>query len=108
MKLRVRIPKHLHSSANTWHATSIQPPYLDWVDEILLWGMEIDADIAYYNHWNEPGENQRNWKPYKDCWAIFIVEEDMAFMFALKWSALQHKKRVKRKDPTKERATCYE
>lgn len=100
---------YLHNSANAYYQSSVYTPYQDWVDEILLWGMEIGADIDYYSHWNEPDqEPTTRWRSYKNCWAIFIVEEDMAFMFALKWSALQHKKRVKRKDPTKERATCYE
>lgn len=84
MKVRIALPEGIR---NNKERASV------YVDDILLWGMEVKMDIDFYGFWTEPNTT---WE-YRDWWkyGIFIVEKDSAFMFSLKWGALQHKKKKK-------------
>ena len=83
MKVRITFPKEV--SGNEEKAKR-------YVDDILLWGMEVDMDIEFYGFWRDKITNG-----WRDAWkyGIFIVEKDSAFMFSLKWGAMQHKKNRK-------------
>ena len=86
MKIRIQFPEEV--SGNEEKAKR-------YVDDILLWGMEVDMDIEFYGFYREvSGEPVYSWR---NRWrsGIFIVEKDSAFMFSLKWGAMQHKKNRK-------------
>lgn len=81
MKIRIQFPEGIANNKERARR---------YVDDILLWGMEVEMDVEFYGFWNKTNQN---WS-YRDWWkyGIFIVEKDSAFMFTLKWGALIHKK----------------
>jgi hypothetical protein len=94
MKIRVKVPEEICQQGLPAAESLL---ISEWVDEVLLWGMETGMDIAfysfYYEHENEKmvyGLRYRT-KP----WAVFTVEKDYTFMFSLKWGALMHKSQNK-------------
>ena len=87
MKIRIQFPEEV--SRNEEKARH-------YVDDILLWGMEVEMDVEFYGFWREPDAGWYNRNAWK--YGVFIVEKVSAFMFSLKWGALQHKPRKKHKD----------
>ena len=87
MKIRIQFPDEV---------TRDKDRAIHYVDDILLWGMEVEMDVEFYGFWREPDAgwyNRNYWK-----YGVFIVEKDSAFMFSLKWGALIHKKQRAVKD----------
>lgn len=82
MKIRVKIPEELVRNKER---------VMFFVDEILLWGMETEMDIAFYSlapqylAWNS-----------REQYAVFNVEADYSYMFSLKWGATLHKPKEKK------------
>jgi len=91
MKIRVKIPSGLCG----WGRTSviINEKRQEFVDDVLLWGMEVEMDVAFYSYYI-PMALAVYGKPREE-WAVFTVEPDSAFMFCLKWGALIHKGKKK-------------
>jgi len=83
MKIRVKIPEQLVGKTDAVN---------HYVDDILLWGMEMGMDVEYYSLYTPPGTV--SWRD-RDLWAVFTVEADSSFMFILKWSATMHKDKKK-------------
>ena len=92
MKIRVLIPDYI------WRGAFAKERVQDFIDEILMWGMETELDVAHYAtiadrefpecaNWYAQGRTLRKW-------AVFTIEADDAFMFTLKWGALMHKNKV--------------
>jgi hypothetical protein len=86
LKVRIKVPEELAFTKD-----GVQ----DFVDDILLWGMEIDTDIEFYSYWYPEDHTYND----RRRWAVFSVDTDSWFMFALKWGALQHKSKKKQKSP---------
>jgi len=82
MKIRVRIPDNI--ALQYFHKGDVAR----YIDDILLWGMETGMDIEHYTTYPEY-EGHRIVRQ----WAVFTVEADFAFMFSLKWGALNHKRK---------------
>jgi hypothetical protein len=92
MKIRVKIPTEIcQPGLPAEHSLLIS----EWIDEILLWGMETGMDIAFYSIYREPVEQNQN-RLFRKQWAVFTVESDYSFMFSLKWGALMHKSQNKK------------
>jgi len=83
MKIRIEIPEYIRGNTDR---TTV------WIDNILLWGMEVGMDIEFYGHYTLP--NQNTWSDHRR-WAVFSVEEQNSFMFILKWGATMHKDKKK-------------
>lgn len=83
MKIRVKIPDEYLRNEELKK---------EFVDDVLLWGMETGIDIEFYTWWY-PAD--RTWNDRR-TWAVFSVEEDYSFMFSLKWGALLHKPKEKK------------
>ena len=66
----------------------------DFVDEILMWAMEVEMDADFYAFVYER-EGNYCWGKIKQAWAVFTVSADDTFMFTLKWGALLHKPQIK-------------
>ncbi len=81
MKIRVKIPEELVRNKDR---------VMFFVDEILLWGMETEMDIAFYSL----APQHLLWGK-KEQYAVFNVEADYSYMFSLKWGATLHKPKVK-------------
>jgi len=79
MKIRVKIPEEFVGNKDKVNT---------FVDDVLLWGLETEMDIIFYN-WYHPKDRTRN---DKRLWAVFSVEADYSYMFSLKWGATLHKK----------------
>jgi hypothetical protein len=82
MKIRVKLPEHI-----------VRDEYActEFVDNILLWGMETEMDIAFYGYYSP---HLSDWRS-KERYAVFTVEADYSYMFSLKWGATLHKPKVK-------------
>ena len=81
MKIRVKIPAELINLRD--------PSFLqDWIDDILIWGMETEMDIAFYSYYYDPTDK---YQTSKNRWAIFTVDNDYSYMFSLKYGATLHK-----------------
>ena len=87
MKVRVKIPEHI--GLRVWHNNNV--PAREFVDDILVWAMEIETDAEFYAFYHDPIRDKDRGVKIPDMWAIFIIEPDLAFMFALKWGAIMHK-----------------
>lgn len=90
MKIRIQLPEHL-AGVSVPHKLRQQ----EYIDEILLWGMEIEMEVEHYTTIHPQGY----WRPGQDrgpTWLVFIVEPQHQLMFTLKWGALQHKGKKKR------------
>ena len=88
MKVRVKLPRE----ARSWHHTPNNNELARrFIDEILIWAMEIEADAEFYSFYHEPILNKDRGVRMPVTWAIFTIEPDLAFMFALKWGAIMHK-----------------
>lgn len=86
MKVRITFPEEV--SGNVEKAKQ-------YVDDILLWGLEVDMNVDFYGFYREfSSEPVYSWR---NRWrhGIFIIEPEYAFMFSLKWGALQHKTKKK-------------
>jgi len=81
MKIRVPIPN--------WRNDDKKKVY---IDDILMWAMETEIDIAFYAFFNEYEDLDRDWSRIISQWAVFTVQTDDAFMFILRWDAKMHKK----------------
>ena len=81
MKVRIEIPHQYQRDQYTRQ---------EFIDEVMMWGLETEIDIDYYTIKTEY-ENNRTWGRVKHMWAVFIVEADMTFLFTLRWGALLHK-----------------
>lgn len=82
MKARIKIPKE-HWKTSYWDDREQH-----FIDEVLLWGMEIDIQIEHYATTVNQLDNRR----VAEKVATFIVEEKDAFLFVLKWGALMKSK----------------
>lgn len=82
MKIRILFPEELRGNKDRAQR---------YVDDILLWGMEVEMHVEFYGFWKDPSTVWDNRTACK--YGIFVVEKDSAFMFSLKWGALYHKKR---------------
>jgi len=91
MKIRVKIPSALWGDP---FSLIVNEKRQEFIDDILLWGMEVEMDVAFYGYYNKLKEGSK-WEREQDIWAVFTVEPDSAFMFCLKWGALQHKGKKK-------------
>ena len=92
MKVRVLIPELV------WRGAFAAERVQDFIDEILLWGMETELDVAHYATIadREFPDEPYYWAQGRVLrkWAVFTIEADNAFMFTLKWGALMHKNKV--------------
>ena len=84
MKIRVKIPEEI---------VRYKEQVTFFIDEILLWGMETEMDIAFYSlapqclQWGK-----------KEQYAVFNVEADYSYMFSLKYGATLHKPKEKNRE----------
>ena len=89
MKIRIQIPEEI---ARTTGRKSYVNEY---IDDILMWGMETELDVELYKTYCVPKDG--HWSN-TDMFAVFTVEPVGAMMFTLRWGALQHKnKQLKEK-----------
>ncbi len=90
MKIRVKLPDNL---ATDYYSNGVvnEQHYRrqEFIDDILMWGMETEIDIAFYSYYWPADKigKLRN----REMYAVFTVEEDYSYMFSLKWGALMHK-----------------
>lgn len=82
MKIRIEIPYEFSRKKEVAEK---------YIDDILLWGMETEMDIAFYGWHQQPGARWITWQ-----YAVFTVEADYSYMFSLRWGAVLHKPRVKK------------
>lgn len=87
MKIRIQIPAELQRN---------QERVSEYVDDILLWGMEVGMDIEHYSMFQNPHSFAAN----RDnrLWAVFTVEEKDSVMFILRWGATMHKHKPKKEE----------
>lgn len=91
MKVRVAIPEEI------WRRHDSADLEQEFIDDILLWGMETELDVAFYTtvtDYEFPGQPRWNSGRRLRKWAVFTVEAENTFMFTLKWNALLHKNKV--------------
>lgn len=92
MKVRVLIPEPV------WRGAFPTERVQDFIDEVLMWGMETGLDVAHYATIadREFPDVPYRWQQGRVLrkWAVFTIEADNAFMFTLKWGALMHKNKV--------------
>lgn len=77
MKIRIRLPSSISRYTALRTSTKVQ----EFVDDIMMWAMEVEIDIAVYGFCEQKEER----------FVVFTIEEKDAFIFALKWGALMHK-----------------
>jgi hypothetical protein len=92
VKIRIQLPDHL-----VGYTQILKDKQQHYIDEILLWGMEIEMEIELYTiqHPPTPAWALRKRAVKEPTWLVFIVEPQHHLMFALKWGALQHKGKKK-------------
>lgn len=88
MKIRIQIPSDI--SKGYKNSAKVN----QYIDDILLWGMETEIDVALYKTYMV--SNSDRWVD-GDLFAVFTVEPVGAMMFTLRWGALQHKNKQKDK-----------
>lgn len=88
MKIRVRIPNDPSSGSVLDNEKRDK-----FVDDVMMWAMEVDMDVALYGFYNPLTEEMQRgrWGRPSKIWAVFTVEPDNAFLFCLKWGATLHK-----------------
>lgn len=88
MKIRVKIPEEYCIELNGVNSLHYEEKRQQFVDDIIMWGMEIEMDIAFYAYYRP---KDWHWGD-RNLWAVFTVEPDYLYMFSLKWGAVLHKK----------------
>lgn len=86
MKIRIQIPEEIA------RGFSRQSRVNEYIDDILMWGMETELDIALYTKYTV--QKDGHWSN-TNVFAVFTVEPVGAMMFTLRWGALQHKNKIK-------------
>jgi hypothetical protein len=89
MKIRLKVPDHIRTDNKLIN---------EFIDDVLLWGLETEMDVEYYTRYYEyEGITNTDKITYSigrriiHTWVVFNVESDKSFMFSLKYGALLHK-----------------